>query len=183
MKNIVCVLLISLGIVSVCQAMSEDDKNVSEEFINLFDYEIQNRAFALDSMEAFVNSSEANPKLDFFKAYLGLEQLNQRRFLPVAGKYQLSMEPRWWTRTRTRLGVLMSGLMPETSLTIIHKATIKYVAQLQELEKLSTEQDKAFFSYVVEQEQVQADAVGLLLSGDAEQGTALLTQFVVENSR
>ncbi len=183
MKNIVCVLLISLGVVSVCQAMSEDDKNVSEKFINLFDSEIQNRAFALASMKEFVSSGEANPSLDFFKAYLGLEQLNQRRFLPIADKHQLSIEPRWWTRTRTQLGLWMSGLMPETSLSIIHKATIKYVAQLQELEELSPEQDKAFFAYVVAQEQVQADAMGLLLSGDAEQGTTLLTQFVHENAR
>jgi hypothetical protein len=182
MKNIVYALLISLGIVSVCQAMSEGDKNVSERFINLFDSEIQNRAFALASMEEFVSSGGDDPRLDFFKAYLGLEQLNQRRFAPVADKHQLSIEPRWWTRTRTQLGLWMSGLMPETSLKIIHKATVNYVAQLQELESLSPEQDKAFFAYVVAQEQVQADAMGLLLSGDPEQGTALLAQFVEDNA-
>ncbi|WP_390617601.1 hypothetical protein [Maricurvus nonylphenolicus] len=156
---------------------------MSKEFINLFDYEIQNRAFALASMEALVRTGDVNPNLEFFKAYLELEKLNQKKFSPVASKHQLSVEPRWWTRTRTRLGMCMSNIMPETSLKVIHKATVKYVAQLQALEAVSPEQDKAFFAYVVAQEQAQADAVGLLLAGEPDQGTALLTQFIAENAQ
>jgi len=177
---------ISIISIAVCQAnpVSEErimEQSVNKEFIKLLDYEIQNRAFALESMRVAVEYGEGKDDLPFKKAYLALEQLNQQRFAPIAEKYQLDMAPRLWTRTRTQLGLGISALMPETALKAIHSATLKYVAQLQKLERLSQPKDKAFFAYVVKQEEVQAAAVGLVLVGKIWLATKMLNSFVAEN--
>lgn len=160
-------------------AMEQSSNN---EFIKLLDYEIQNRAFALESMRVAVEYGSGEEDLPFKKAYLALEQLNQKLFAPIAEKYRLEMAPRLWTRTRTQAGLWISALMPETALKVIHSATLKYVAKLQELERLSKQEDKAFFCYVVAQEEVQAAAVGLVLDGKIELATSMLNRFVYENS-
>ena len=184
MNNVVRLLaiLITLVSISACQANSVSKESVSEEFIQLFDYEIQNRAFALDTMKALVEDGEPSETLIFFKAYLALEQLNQQRFTPVSDKYQLEMQPRWWTRTRTQLGLWVTALMPQISLTTIHKATMKYVDQLQSLEQLAPQEDKSFFAYVVAQERAQADAVRFLIAGEQDKGITLLNNFITANS-
>jgi hypothetical protein len=47
-------ILVMLTSVAACQAGPMNKESVSEEFIDLFDYEIQNRVFALNSMKATV---------------------------------------------------------------------------------------------------------------------------------
>jgi len=157
-------------------------QGINKEFIKLLDYEIQNRAFALESMKVAVEYGEGEEDLPFKKAYLALEQLNQKHFAPIAEKYRLDMAPRLWTRTRTQAGLWISALMPETALKVIHSATLKYVTKLQELERLSKQEDKTFFCYVVAQEEVQAAAVGLVLDGEIELATNMLNRFVNDNS-
>ncbi len=179
-------IFISIFSIAVCQAnpVSEErvmEKSINKEFIKLLDYEIQNRAFALESMKVAVEYGEGKEELPFTKAYLALEKLNQQRFAPIAEKYQLNMAPRLWTRIRTQLGLGISALMPRTSLKVIHSATLKYVAQLQKLERLSQQTDKAFFSYVVAQEEVQAAAVGLVLDGEIKRAANMLNRFIAVN--
>ena len=157
------------------------EPGINKEFIKLLDYEIQNRAFALESMKVAVEYGEGEEDLPFKKAYLALEQLNQKHFAPIAEKYRLEMAPRLWTRTRTQAGLWISALMPETALKVIHSATLKYVTKLQELERLSKQEDKTFFCYVVAQEEVQAAAVGLVLDGEIELATNMLNRFVNDN--
>lgn len=163
------------------QAAAINNEMGDEVFIELLDYEIQNRAFALDSIVTLVKGGEQSNSLLFFRAYLKLEQLNQQRFTPIAKKYQLDMAPRWWTRRRAQLVVWTAALLPETLFKTMHKATVKYVARLQELERLSPDHEKAFFRYVVAQEQAQASALGLLVAGKPEQATAILIEFVKQN--
>ena len=178
---------ISIISLAACQFSPVSEETVMEpgfnkEFIKLLDYEIQNRAFALESMKVAVEYGEGEEDLPFKKAYLALEQLNQKHFAPIAEKYRLEMAPRLWTRTRTQAGLWISALMPETALKVIHSATLKYVTKLQELERLSKQEDKTFFCYVVAQEEVQATAVGLVLDGEIELATNMLNRFVNDNS-
>ena len=178
---------ISIISLAACQFSPISEETVMEpgfnkEFIKLLDYEIQNRAFALESMKVAVEYGEGEEDLPFKKAYLALEQLNQKHFAPIAEKYRLEMAPRLWTRTRTQAGLWISALMPETALKVIHSATLKYVTKLQELERLSKQEDKTFFCYVVAQEEVQAAAVGLVLDGEIELATNMLNRFVNDNS-
>jgi len=178
--------IISIMSLAACQfnPISEEEavkQGINKEFIKLLDYEIQNRAFALESMKVAIEYGEGDETLPFWVAYLALEQLNQQRFAPIAKKYQLELAPRLWTRTRTKMGMWVSAIMPRTALKAIHSATLKYVAQLQKLERLSQQKDKAFFAYVVEQEEVQAAAVGLVLEGEIELATAMLDSFIADN--
>jgi len=178
--------IISIMSLVACQfnPISEEkavQQGINKEFIKLLDYEIQNRAFALETMKVAVEKNEGAEELPFLKAYLALELLNQQRFVPIAEHYQLDMAPRLWTRTRTQVGLLATALMPKTSLKAIHAATLKYVAQLQKLERLSQPKDRAFFAYVVEQEEVQAAALGLVLEGKIELATAMLDSFIADN--
>ncbi len=179
-------IVMSIMSIAVCQAnsVSEDgkmNKSVNKEFIKLLDYEIQNRAFALETMKVAVEKSEGAEELPFLKAYLALELLNQQRFSPIAEQYQLDMAPRFWTRTRTQVGLLATALMPKTSLKAIHAATLKYVPVLQKMERLAQQKDKTFFAYVVEQEEVQAAAVGLVLDGKVWLAAKMLNSFVADN--
>ena len=75
MNNVVRLLAILITLVSIpaYQANSVSKENVSEEFIELLDYEIQNRAVALDTMKALVEDDEPSETLIFFKACLALE--------------------------------------------------------------------------------------------------------------
>jgi len=198
MKKIISLLSIIITTFSVASCYAESNRNSNSDaknmnnnqvisaqpdnkaFIELFDYEIQNRAFALNSMKTAAESS-TNPALPFFKAYLALEQLNQNHFSPIAKKHQLNMAPRWWTRTRTTLGLWGSALFPDIGLKVMHRVTVKYIPQLEALEDLSSAEDKKFFSYVVAQEQAQADASNLLLKGNIAQAAALLNNFVLQN--
>lgn len=188
--SLLSTLITAIGMTACYASPISDEKNMSSnetvitkqanrEFIKRFDYEIQNRAFALNSMKAAVKDD--NQALSFFKAYLALEKLNQKLFSPIAKKHQLNIAPRWWTRTRTTLGVWGSALMPEMGAKIMHSVTVKYVPKLEELERLSPAQDKAFFSYVVAQEKAQAEASGLLVNGDVELAAAVLNNFVLKN--
>ena len=180
-------ILISTVSLAACQfnPVSEEvvmEQKVNKEFIQLLDYEIQNRAFALESMRVAVKDGKDDKNLPFKKAYLALELLNQQRFAHIAEKYQLDMKPRLWTRTRTQIGSWVSALMPRIALKFIHSATIKYVEKLKELESLSQQNDKDFFAYVVAQEEVQATAVGLVLAEKNWLATNMLNKFVSDNS-
>ena len=180
-------LLLTCCLISACQANSTSrpataNSALDSEFIALLDYEIQNRAFALMTMEALASADYDNLTKSFFEAYLALEKLNQSRFAPYAIKYQLSIKPRWWTKTRTQLGLWFNAFMPETYLSKIHQATINYVAKLEKLQQLSPAEDSDFFAYVVAQEKVQAQATGMVLAGDAQRGAKLLQDFVNANS-
>jgi len=191
MKKIISIIsfFITTTCMMPCYATTNDDQKTmnakqtiytntaSKEFIKLFDYEIQNRAFALNTMKTAAEDS-ANRALPFFKAYLALEELNQKLYSPIATKHELNMMPRWWTRTRTTLGLWGAALLPDVGLKVAHRITVDYVPQLEELESLSPEEDKAFFNYVVAQEKAQADASGMILKGNVEQAAGILKSFV-----
>jgi hypothetical protein len=165
-------------VISGCGTAPESDNVVNQEFIELFDYEIQNRAFALNSFEAILADDAENPHRAFYEAYYAMELINQKKYAPVAKKYGLGIEPRWWTRTRTNLGLLVGKLFQDSLMEIMHNATVKYVGKLQRLEQLAPDEDKAFFNYVVAQEQTQADAIGYLIDGKADKAATRIDDFV-----
>jgi len=172
--SVMALLLLMTG----TSAMADDNK----AFMKLFNYELQNRAFALMAMENSVVSRKGEADETFWQAYLALERLNQKKFAPYAEKYGTTMEATFYTKLRTSLGGFVGGLFPETAMKAMTKATIKYVAKLEELETLAPQEDKAFFRYVVLQEQAQADAMVLFTEQKIEQAAAVLAGFVAVNS-
>ncbi|MDG1707280.1 MAG: hypothetical protein P8H03_00885 [Emcibacteraceae bacterium] len=157
----------------------ESDRAMNEEFLEIFDYEIQNRAFALNSFEAILADDAENPHRAFYEAYHAMEIINQKKYGPFAKKYNLDMAPRWWARTRTSLGLTVGKLFQGSLMKVMHNATIKYVGKLERLEQLAPEEDKLFFTYVVAQEQTQADAIGFLIDGDLDKAVARINDFLI----
>ena len=150
------------------------------EFIDLFDYEIQNRAMAFGAMQTMVAKRNLAPEvLSWYQAYLALEHLTQARYAPVAAKYGIATA----AKTQATLTILAARiayyLLPE--LTILKQAlkqTVPYVDQLKRLRELAPEDDHAFFDFVVEQEELQVEALKLRLDHKPEQATKVFEDFV-----
>ncbi len=160
------------------------NKDSHEQFLQLFDYEIQNRAYALNTISGQLEIIEATELKRFYKAYLALEHLNQQLYAPIAKTYQLEMSPRWWTRTRTQLGIWLAAMRSDIStLKFYHKIASNYLEQLQTLENLAPEESREFFAYVLDQEQVQAESLGLVVEGQILAAAELLESFVASHKR
>jgi len=158
------------------------NKDSHEQFLQLFDYEIQNRAYALNTISGQLEMIETMELRRFYNAYLALEHLNQQLYSPIAKTYQLEMSPRWWTRTRTALGIWLAAIRSDIStLKFYHKIASNYLEQLQTLENLAPEESREFFAYVLAQEQVQAESLGLVVEGQILAAAELLDSFVASH--
>ncbi len=161
----------------------ESDGTVNQELLEIFDYELQNRAFARGTFEVILADDGENPKRRFFEAFYELEMITQKKYAPYAKKYDLDTEARWWTRVRTRLGLIAIDLAGDRFMKMMHNATIKYVSKLEKLPVLSPEEDRDFFEFVVAQEIVQANAVGYLVEGDLAKAIATINDFVLKQDQ
>jgi len=174
---------LSFLMITSCGSAPESESDMNKEFLELFDYEIQNRAFALKSFDGILADDLENTNRAFYEAYHALELVNQKKYRPVAKKYDLDMAPRWWTRTRTSLGLVVGKIFQDSLMKVMHNATVKYVGKLQRLEHLAPDEDKPFFTYVVAQEQAQADAIGFLISGELEKAVKRIDDFVMVSTQ
>ena len=156
--------------------------NVNDRFLELLDYEVQNRALAYEMMADFAESESPGGKKQFWRAYSQLEVLNQKVYSPIAAKYQLPMEQTLVTNITRWLGEVTYHLFPETWMEMIHGDTVIYVGDLKEMKRLSDPIDSSFFQYVVDQEIVQAQAMELVIKGRAGQGAKLIEEFLSENT-
>ncbi|WNC67183.1 hypothetical protein RI845_11715 [Thalassotalea nanhaiensis] len=149
-----------------------------ERFLELYEGEVQNRAFALMYTERSSTSWGDNDVEEFWSVYYDLEVINQRLYKPYADKYGLDMQPTFFTSVKTSSLRLMSNLFPEYMLNTIYSSTVEYLEGIKEMEKLAPEEDKDFFRYVVEQEAVQVEALGLVAQGEAKKATKVLADYV-----
>jgi len=168
---------------SAFQAVSVGNESNTElerqsQFVKLLDYEIQNRAFALNTMQTFLAEKEGSSESQFWRAYLALEKLSRQKYQPVAATYKIDQEPRFFTRVKIFWGVRAMKWFPFISLKTIHSATVKYIAKLKVLQALAKPDEADFFVYVVMQEKVQAESMGLMVSGEQQQAIELLSKFV-----
>lgn len=175
------ILALSIMMISACGTIEESSETVPKELIEIFDYELQNRAFARGYFEELLVNDKENPAYSFFEAYYEMEMITQKKYAPYASKYNLETEARWWTRARMRLGMIMGDWFQDSFMKMMHKATIKYVEKLKKLEQLSPAEDLEFFRYVINQEQAQLDAVTHMVNGDMDKAVATINDFVAAN--
>lgn len=157
-----------------------------EEFLSLLDYEAQNRAFAYQSVNRMAQKTATEETAHFWRAYADLEVFTRQRYKPYLAKYDIAADARWTTRLRGWAGGVVGGLFPETSMGIMQRATIAYVPKLQRLaeiapqstDSLKSEEARKFFIFVVEQEEVQAEALRLFNEGQTNQAAAHIASFV-----
>lgn len=156
-------------------------KAKDEKFKELFDMEVQNRAFAFKSSKGMAEKASSEGDKLFFGAWVAFEQFLQEKYASHAIKHSLSQEPRGVANLQVGIGKLAADLLPDS---IMFKGmldeTIKYLEKLKELERLAPEEDRSFFSFVVKQEEVQIEALKLRIDGKNQEAADLLTAFVQE---
>ncbi len=147
-------------------------------FIKLFNYEVQNRIYALHSVSKIEKASSQTPTAAFWTAYKNLEIYNQEVYQSIAKRYEIDTDTSCLTHIKIHGSSLLGRLFPQSAQASIRDATIAYVRKLEELESLAPKQHQNFFQYVVEQEKAQAQGLTLLTAGKTDEATAVLTDFL-----
>lgn len=152
-------------------------------FLSLFEYELQNRAIALYATGKAMQSTEQADSRAFWSAYHDLEVLNQTIYAPYAATYSLPITMSTVTQLRGRFAIAFILTFPKTGLQMSAIGAERYIPKLTELQSLAPDHDKAFFQYVVDQEEVQAEALTLAADGKLKEATAVLDAFVMDYHR
>ena len=154
-----------------------------EKFKELFDMEIQNRAFALKSSLMMASQSTSERDKHFYGSWAAFEQRLKEIYAPYAKKYGLSQEARGLANLQVGIGRLAVGVLPESVVfESLLDQTSKYLEKLKELDRMAPEEDAKFFAFVVEQEQVQVDALKLCVDGQFSEAAGLLAAFSQQRS-
>lgn len=180
-KPVLTILLIALvgfGVFKLNRPSFDD------RFLELLNYEAQNRLYAHASTKQLAKNEDDKSYRDFWTAYHRMEEHNQDVYSAVLNINGIDNSPDWLTQLKT-WGSTVS--IPEAARTAalsqMRNATRRYILKLKEMQELAPKKDAIFFQYVVEQEQVQADALALVVDGKVHEGTILLTDFVAEQRR
>ena len=156
-------------------------KAKEKKFMELFDMEVQNRAFALKAFNANNSASTEGDKI-FFGAWLEFEQFLQQKYAPFAEKYELSQKPRSMANIQAGLGEIALNILPDSVMREgMRNQTIKYLEKLKELQHVAPKDDAGFFDFVVKQEVLQIDALQFWIDEKYEEAAKLLRNFMKEN--
>ncbi len=155
---------------------------LNARFMELFDMEVQNRAFALKVNKELEEKAVSEDDQAFYTAWVAFEEFLQRAYAPFARKYGLSQEPRAGANIQVGLARLGMGVLPDDVMTkIVLEDTIKYLEKLKELKRVAPEEDAEFFAFVVKHEETQIEALRLRLDGNKFAAAQLLTTFVAKH--
>ncbi|NKB38571.1 MAG: hypothetical protein GKR93_15665 [Gammaproteobacteria bacterium] len=145
----------------------------------LFQYEINNRAFAFQSISVLRDKMASTGQAEFWQAYYDLETFNKPRYEKMAASYNLVANDfvvgfKVWATN------LAFALFPEKMMAVMTEATVKYVEKLKQLAQLVKKEDREFFEYVIQQEQAQAEALIQAEKGEYAQAAKVLNDFLVQ---
>ena len=103
-----------------------------ERFMELFDMEVQNRAFALKVNKDLGEKAVAEPDKAFYSAWVAFEEFLQRAYEPSARKYGLSQAPRAGAYLQVGLARFGMGVLPDSVMTqVVLEDTKKYLEKAQ----------------------------------------------------
>ena len=143
----------------------------------IFQYEINNRAFAYQSISSLKEEMKNSEQAAFWRAYFELETLNKPLYEKMAAEYELTPD-KLLVGVKTFVTNIAFALFPKKMMSIMTDATIEYVEKLKQLPRLSKEEHKEFFTYVVLQENAQANALLHAREGEYDLAAELLENFV-----
>ncbi len=168
-------LLISFSGFSQTSSGSEQEK----EFLELFDREVQNRAFALLSMGGIAEKTKKEEDKIFYNAWVEFEKFLQKKYKPYADKHGLSQEPRGTAKTQAFFGELASDILPKRKFyKSMLNQTGKYLEKLKKLPDYAAEEDLEFARFVVEQEETQIKAIEHRIEEENQEAADLLYAFM-----
>ena len=163
-----------------CQ-QGEDLEN-QKAFIQLFDREVQNRAFALLSMGRISKSVKKDGDKVFYNAWVNFEEFLQKKYKPYAEKHGLSQEPRGRAKTEAFFGKLASDILPKRKFyKMMLNGTEDYLEKLKKLPEYATDEDLEFARFVVRQEEVQIQAIEHRIKGKNQEAADLFADFINSN--
>ena len=159
-------------------------KAVEEKVLELFEMEVQNRAFALKSAQRMAAKVTSEEDKYFCNAWVAFEEFNQIKYAPYAKKYNLSQEPQMKANMQVGLAGLALDILPESiAFKTMLEQTVNYNEKLKELRKIAPEEDKEFFEFVVDQEEAQIAGIQLCIEGKIKEAADLLTDFTKKYSK
>ena len=183
MKTSFVLLVASLLIFSACASSGEHGGKLTEEergerFTELFEKELQNRAFALRAAERSLAAVSSEDDRLFLGAWVEWEQFLKRTYAPYAKKYGLSQEPGTGAEMRAKLGGVAAGISADSLSELMLDQTISYMENLRELERVSPKEDRAFFVFVVKQEEKQIEALRFRVKNEYKKAADVLREFM-----
>ena len=183
MKTSFAFSVASLLVFTACASSGANGGTLTEEerskrFTELFEKEVQNRAFALRAAERSLAAVSSEGDKLFLGTWLEWEQYLKRAYTPYAKKYGLSQEPRTGAEMRATLGGIAAGISPDSVYELMLDQTISYIENLRELERVSPEEDRAFFIFVVKQEEKQIEALRFRVKNEYKKASDVLRKFM-----
>ncbi|HAA18822.1 MAG TPA: hypothetical protein DCR93_21385 [Cytophagales bacterium] len=165
-------------------AFCQQDEDVArqEAFIQLFDKEVQNRAFALLSMSAISEKVTEEEDKTFYYGWVAFEEFLQGKYKPYADKHGLSQEPRSKAKAEAFFGELASDILPKRKFyeTMLDQ-TEDYLEKLKKLPGYATDEDLEFARFVVKQEEAQIQAIEHRIKGENQAAADVLADFINSN--
>ena len=143
----------------------------------IFQYEINNRAFARKTIPYIAEMMKGSEEEGFWIAFSRLEKLSEPLYADMANKHGLEINTlkvniKTWT-----LNFAMR-IAPGKAMKLRSDATLKYVEKLKLLPGLSNPDERAFFEYVLAQEQIQLKGVQLRNQGKYDDAADVINSFV-----
>ena len=158
-------------------------KSIDDKVAALFEMEVQNRAFALKSARKMASQATSEEDKYFTAAWVAFEEFLQKKYAPFAAKYNLSQEAGLIANIQVGLGVLGLNVLPNAiALKMMLDQTVNYNEKLKELRSIAPEEEKEFFEFVVDQEEVQIAAIRLCIEDKIKEAADLVTDFITKHS-
>ncbi|MEL6184425.1 MAG: DUF4334 domain-containing protein [Myxococcota bacterium] len=151
-------------------------------FRSLFEMEVQNRAFALRSMGALAETASSEEDKHFYGSWTKFETLMQEKYAPYAQKYGFTQEPGTVAKLQAVFGTLAVNILPNSiAAGQMLEETTAYAEKLRELARVSPDDDRPFFSFVVKQEEMQIEALRLKHADKTVEAAEVIDRFIAEH--
>ena len=158
-------------------------KAIHEKVVELFEMEVQNRAFALKSAQRMASKAESDEDRYFTAAWVAFEEFLQVKYSPFAAKYNLSQKAGIKANIDVGLAGLALDILPDAiALKTMLNQTVNYNEKLKELRKIAPKEEKDFFEFVVDQEEIQIAGIQLCIEGKMKEAADLVTDFIKKHS-
>lgn len=148
-------------------------------FKEIFQYEINNRAFARKSIPQIAEMMKDTEQEVFWRAFSRLEDLSRPGYEKMAEKHGLAVNTLLVNLKTWSINMAMR-VFPGKMMSTMADATEEYLEKLKKLPGLAKPEDREFFDYVVAQEETQLRGIQLLLQGKYAEAAEVINDFVNE---
>ena len=158
------------------QQESQRTEQQNETYLQHLKYEYGNRGRTFIGMSKAAKHAAGSERANFFQAYYELEVINQNILNHIKGELGVDYEANWLTHSAINVMTYLGWrfVSPQQLIDVI----IPYLPKLQEMESLASTKHKAFFAYIVAQEQAQLDASLAAKNKNWDSGAKVLIEFL-----